>query len=159
MEPTVSARVAAFNELKEDSEAGRERRKQLQEALRLINREEHGLGIEMNQRYKSTAVHHDDQGPTPVFDTDPLEYYHPTTYPGARVPHVWLSRSIPSKAVSTIDLAGKGQFVLFTGIGGDGWKAAAQQVQKQLNVRIEVHQIGFRQEWEDRYGDWSKIRG
>jgi hypothetical protein len=112
----------------------------------------------MNQRYKSTAVFSSDQGSMPVFDSDPLEYYHPTTYPGARLPHAWLSRSRPSNAISTIDLAGKGRFALFTGIGGDGWKIAAAKVQKALGVPIVVHQIGFRQEWEDRYLDWAKLR-
>ncbi|KIW92098.1 uncharacterized protein Z519_07082 [Cladophialophora bantiana CBS 173.52] len=158
MEPTVAARVEAFNILKEDSERGRKRRADLQAALRLINREEHGLGIEMNQRYTSSAVHKSDQGPQPTFDSDPLEHYHPTTYPGARVPHVWLSRTVPSKAISTYDLAGKAHFTLFTGIGGDGWRAAAKKVSSELGVPFEVYSIGFRQEYEDRYLDWAKIR-
>jgi hypothetical protein len=158
-EPTIETRMAAFNELKEDSDAGRKRRNALKDALRKINREEHGLGIEMNQRYNSSAVFHADQGPRPVFDTDPLEHYHATTYPGARLPHVWLSETVPSKAISTIDLAGKGSFVLFTGIGGQGWKAAAKKVQKTLQVPLKAYSIGFRQDMEDRYLDWNKIRG
>ena len=154
----MAARVEAFNILKEDSERGRNRRADLQDALRLINREEHGLGIEMNQRYTSTAVHKADQGPQPAFAKDPLEHYHPTTYPGARVPHVWLSRTVPSKAISTYDLAGKGHFTLFTGIGGEDWRGAAEKVGKDLGVPLEVYSIGFRQEYEDRYLDWAKIR-
>ena len=158
LEPTVAARVEAFNILKEDSERGRERRKDLQDALRRIGREEHGLGIEMNQRYASTAVHKADQGAMPTFTTDPLEHYHPTTYPGARLPHVWLSRAVPSKQISTLDLAGKGKFALFTGIGGDGWRLAAKKVTAELGVPIAVYSIGFRQEFEDRYLDWMKVR-
>jgi hypothetical protein len=158
LEPTVAARMEAFDILKEDSERGRQRRGELQATLKLINREEHGLGIEMNQRYTSTAVYKYDQGNMPIFTTDPLEHYHPTTYPGARLPHVWLSRTIPSKPVSTIDLAGKGRFALFTGIGGQGWKTAADEVSLQLGVPIVVYSIGFRQEYEDQYLDWTKIR-
>jgi hypothetical protein len=94
-----------------------------------------------------------------VFDTDPLEHYHPTTYPGSRLPHVWLSKSVPSEAVSTVDLAGKGKFALFTGIGGDGWKAAVQEISKNMKIPIAAHQIGFRQEWEDRYMRWRQLRG
>jgi hypothetical protein len=130
----------------------------MQDALKLINREEHGLGIEMNQRYDSTAVHKSDQGPMPEFATDPLEYYHATTYPGARVPHVWLSLTIPTKPVSTYDLAGKGRFTLFTGIGGQGWKTAVKQVSKKFSLPIAAYSIGFRQEYEDQYLDWAKIR-
>lgn len=158
LEPSVAARVEAFNVLKEDSDRGRERRGELQEALRLINREEHGLGIEMNQRYTSTAVHKSDQGDMPAFATDPLEHYHPTTFPGARLPHAWLSRTVPCKPISTLDLAGKGTFALFTGIGGEGWRAAAKNVASELGVPISVYSIGFRQEYEDQYLDWSKIR-
>lgn len=159
MEPTVAARMKHFNVLKEDSEAGRARRQELADGLRLINREEHGLGIEMNQRYTSTGVYKSDQGATPTFATDPLEFYHPTTYPGARLPHVWLTRTIPEKPVSTLDLAGKGKFALFTGIGGQGWRDAAEQVSAKLGAPISVHSIGFRQEWEDQYLEWAKIRG
>jgi len=150
--------MEAFNTLKEDSERGQQRRRDLQDALRLINREEHGLGIEMNQRYDSTAVYKSDQGAMPEFATDPLEHYHPTTYPGARVPHVWLSRTVPSKQISTYDLAGKGRFALLTGIGGQGWKTAVGKVSKELGVPIAAYSIGFRQEYEDRYLDWAKIR-
>ncbi len=150
--------MEAFNILKEDSERGRKRREELQACLKLINREEHGLGIEMNQRYTSTAVYKSDQGAMPTFSTDPLEYYHATTYPGARLPHVWLSHTIPSKAVSTIDLAGKARFSLFTGIGGQGWKDAAERISAELGVPIAAYSIGFRQDYEDRYLDWAKVR-
>jgi len=158
MEPTVEARMSAFSELSENSERGQERRKNLQTALKRIDREEHGLGIEMNQRYDSTAIHRSDQGAMPVFESDALEHYHPTTYPGARLPHAWLSKSVPTKAISTIDLAGKGRFALFTGIGGDGWKLATQKIQAQLGIPIVAYKIGYRCEWEDRYFDWAKLR-
>ncbi|GAM86928.1 hypothetical protein ANO11243_049490 [Dothideomycetidae sp. 11243] len=157
-EATIEARLATVAQISEPSERGREKRAVIEDALKKINREEHGLGIEMNQRYSSSAVVVEEGDKSPTFDSDALEYYHPNTFPGSRLPHVWLSRSIPSKAVSTIDLAGKARFALFTGIGGDGWRVAAQKAQKLLSVPIGVHQIGFRQEWEDRYLQWSKLR-
>ena len=126
LESDIASRVAAHNELSEDSEKGRSRRAMLANALKELDREEHGLGIEMNQRYTSSAVFKSDQGKMPTFDTDDLVYYHPTTYPGARVPHVWLTHKVPGKHFSTIDIAGKGRFTLFTGIGGEGWKAACE---------------------------------
>ncbi|KAK4556988.1 hypothetical protein LTR86_005969 [Recurvomyces mirabilis] len=159
MEETPDARVAAFNQLSEDSDRGQQRRAALQEALRLIHREEQGLGIEMNQRYQSSAVLTVANDRCPTFNTDTLEHYHPTTFPGARLPHVWLSKSVPSKAISTIDLAGHGRFTLFTGIGGVGWKSAVQMIQHKLQIPIVAYQIGFRQEWEDRYMRWEQLRG
>lgn len=160
LEPTVAARTESFDVLKEDSDAGRERRQALQDALQLLDREEHGLGIEMNQRYDSTAVYKSDQKDMPpLFTTDPLEHYHPTTFPGARLPHVWLSRTIPSKPISTIDLAGKGRFALFTGIGGQAWRTTTAKLSSDLGIPITTYSIGFRQEYEDRYMDWVKMRG
>lgn len=158
-EPTAEDGRKALDALQEDSAKGRQCRVELQDALRLIDREEHGLGIEMNQRYRSKAVYLDDEeADAPPFDKDPLEHYHPTTYPGSRLPHAWLSRAVPSKAISTIDLAGKGGFTLLTGTGGNGWREAARAVTDVLGVPIAVCQIGFRQEYEDRYWDWAKLR-
>ena len=107
--PTISERNAAVNELKSDSESGHERRGMLKDGLEALHAEEHGLGIEMNQRYSSSAVWQKGVGEIQTFSTDARRYYHPTTKPGARLPHVWLNTAIPSKRISTIDLAGKGK--------------------------------------------------
>lgn len=159
LEPDLERRKAICRELEEDSPAGQRRRADLQTALSRINREEHGLGIEMNQRYKSSAVYHLDQGSAPSFDTDELEHYHPTTYPGARLPHVWLQKAVPSNRISTYDLAGKGRFTLFTGIGGSEWKKVADAVSAELEIPFATYSIGYRQDYNDTYLDWSKIRG
>ena len=90
----------------------------LKASLEALHTEKHGLGIEMNQRYSSSAVWDKDVGEEPIFSTDPKQYYHATTYPGARLPHVWLNSAIPSRKISTTDLAGKSNFLLLTGIGG-----------------------------------------
>lgn len=114
----------------------------------------------MNQRYTSTAIHVADRGDMPAFDRDPLEHYHATTWPGARLPHVWLCETVmPSKLISTIDLAGKGRFVLFTGIGGEGWKTAAATVTSNLGVPVDAYSIGYSQDYRDVYLDWTRIRG
>lgn len=151
--------MAAHNQLYADSPQGHARREELSKALRAIDREEHGLGIEMNQRYTSSAVYQKDQGLMPEFPRDPLAHYHPTTYPGARLPHAWLGGHVPSKYISTLDLAGKGRFALFTGIGGKFWKAAAEAVSGQLKVPIAAYSIGYGQDYKDVYLDWDGIKG
>ena len=151
--------MKAHSELYADSVEGRTRRENLSKALRAIDREEHGLGIEMNQRYRSSAVYHADQDATPEFTRDPLEHYHPTTYPGSRLPHAWLGNHTPSKYISTIDLAGKGRFALFTGIGGRHWKTAAETVSSELGISIKAYSIGYGQEFKDVYLDWEAHRG
>jgi 2-polyprenyl-6-methoxyphenol hydroxylase-like FAD-dependent oxidoreductase len=159
-EPTPAARMEKIHELKANTPKGRQRREDLQAALKRIHREEQGLGIEMNQHYTSNAVYKSDQGPMPTFETDDLEYYHATTYPGARVPHVWLyPGAVPCKKVSTYDLAGNAKFALFTGIGGEGWKTAAKQVSDELGVPIVAYSIGYGQDYKDIYLDWANIRG
>lgn len=150
--------MKAHAEIYADSPEGSARRAKLSKALQAIDREEHGLGIEMNQRYISSAVYQTDQGEMPPFNKDPLEHYHPTTYPGARLPHVWLGDHIPSKKISTIDLAGKGQFTLFTGIGGQPWKLAAETISSEIGVPVKVYSIGYGQDYKDIYLDWERIR-
>ena len=46
-------------------------------------------GVEMNQRYRSNAIVTDGI-PEPEFTKDAELHYQPTTWPGARLPHVWL---------------------------------------------------------------------
>lgn len=155
----MEARMKAHSEIYANSPEGRTRRANLSKALRAIDREEHGLGIEMNQRYRSSAVYQEDQGEVPAFTKDPLQHYHPTTYPGARLPHAWLGNHVPSKYISTIDLAGRGNFVLFTGIGGEKWKSAAEKVSSDFGIPIKTYSIGYGQDYKDVYLDWENIRG
>ncbi len=75
-----------------------------------------------------------DGSPEPSFSRDAELYYHPTTWPGARLPHCWLGKD--GRKVSTHDLAGKGRFALLTGISGQAWVGAAQQVAAQLGIEI-----------------------
>jgi len=71
---------------------------------------------------------------------------------------VWLNTAVPSGLKTTIDLAGKGGFTLFTGIGGDAWKPAAGKISEELGVPIRVYSIGFGQDFEDPYFDWMRVR-
>jgi 2,4-dichlorophenol 6-monooxygenase len=59
---------------------------------------------------------------------------------------------------STLDLTGKGQFTLITGIGGEAWIAAADALSKSLNLPIRTVKIGPRCAIEDHSGDWARAR-
>ncbi|KAF2266956.1 hypothetical protein CC78DRAFT_490816 [Lojkania enalia] len=156
-------RLATIRALKENSPKGREARKNLKEKVDDMQHETHALGIEMGQTYVSRAVYSSDElGPYKSEGKeaeDPQLFYTPSTYPGRRLPHVWLNTPIPGNMVSTLDVAGKGGFSLFTGIGGDGWKAAAEGVSKELGMEIKSVSIGPGQDWEDAYLDWVDKRG
>jgi 2,4-dichlorophenol 6-monooxygenase len=113
-------------------------------------------GVEMNQRYTSGAVIQAGQKP-PAPNEDMELYYQATTYPGARLPHVWLFDKAGKKH-STLDLTGRGQFTLLTGIGGEAWEAAASALSGELGLPIRVVKIGPRCGVEDHTGDWARAR-
>ncbi len=112
-------------------------------------------GVEMNQRYKSDAIVTDGQM-EPEFELDAELHYQPTTWPGARIPHVWVSDHDSGAQLSTLDLSGNGQFTVFTGIGGEAWCEAAEKVSKKLGIPIRCHVIGPRQKYVDHTGDWAR---
>jgi 2,4-dichlorophenol 6-monooxygenase len=150
---------ASMEARKEDTPEAREQREKLREAIQLKNYEFNTHGVELNQRYRSAAVVSDGT-PEPAYDRDPELYYHPTTWPGARLPHCWLGKDWlghKEQKVSTLDLAGKGRFTLFTGIGGEAWKEAAAEVGARTGVEIACFVIGPGREVLDLYDDWARL--
>lgn len=129
-------------------------RQQLREAIEFKDYEFNAHGVELNHRYRSAAVVADDM-PDAGYDRDPELYYHPTTEPGARIPHAWLARD--TYRVSTVDLGGDGRFTLYTGIGGEGWVEAAWTVSDTLGVDIATVVVGPGCDYQDPYGDWAKL--
>lgn len=156
-------RLAGIKELRSNSKEGKERRKLLKERLEDMQHETHALGIEMNQLYISPAIYtHDEPEPYTPSDREALDsvlYHHPSTYPGRRLPHVWLNTVIPGPLVSTLDVAGKGRFTLFMGIGGEAWRKAAVAVGRKTGLEIKVVGVGRGLDWEDIYLDWEGKRG
>ena len=114
-------------------------------------------GVEMNQRYKSEAVETDGQM-EPAFEMDAELHYQPTTWPGARIPHVWVYHHDSGEKISTLDLCGRGRFTLLTGIGGEAWAQAAREIGQEFGLDITVHIIGPRQTYVDHSGDWARAR-
>ena len=164
MSPDVKERKASLAELLAGStRAGRERRTKFRDGIEYSAHEFHALGIEMNQHYVSEAIFVADEPKSFSFSgkaaEDSVLYHTPSTYPGCRLPHAWLNTATPTKPTSTIDVAGHGRWTLLTGVGGEGWKDASRTVSKSLEVEIHAASIGFRQDWEDVYFTWEKVRG
>ena len=130
-------------------------RARLRKALELKDYEFNAHGVELGQRYRSRAVVGDGT-PEPEYTRDPELYYHPTTWPGARLPHCWIGKD--GHRVSTHDLAGKGRFALLTGITGSPWSEAAQKVGAELGLDIAAYVIGPGREYTDLYDDWARLR-
>ncbi len=136
-------------------EAGEAQREALRQAIAFKKYEFDAHGVEMNQRYKSAAIVADGQ-PEPSFTRDAELHYQPTTWPGARLPHVWVFDHDTGAQVSALDLCGNGRFTLLTGIGGEAWCDAASQVGASLGLDITCHVVGPRQKYVDHVGDWAR---
>ncbi|CAD6448872.1 7b47a3f9-9fe4-4e3e-b8f1-d79bb70e73c3 [Sclerotinia trifoliorum] len=158
IDPSAEIRRKHFAELQEATPEGVARRARFQAAIETTAHEYHGVGIEMNQRYESSAIFASDEKPRPSLPRDPILEHEITTYPGNRLPHAWLNTKVPGKRFSTIDLAGHGKFSLFTGIGGEKWRNSAMKAAETLGIEISVHSIGWRQDYEDVYFDWARRR-
>lgn len=144
-----------LRELFSDTEVGRSRREQLDAAVRLQNYQFNTLGVELGQRYRSSAVIDDGTDfPSPV--RDPELYYQPTTHPGARLPHAWLEHR--TQTVSTLDLTGHGRLSLLVGPGGHPWHDAADKVAAEFGVEIAVSTVGTRCDYDDVLGEWTALR-
>lgn len=149
MQANMDARSRATPEAEAQREA-------IRKAIAFKKYEFDAHGVEMNQRYRSRAVVTDGQ-PEPPFTRDPELHYEPTTWPGARLPHVWVFDR-EGRQHSTLDLCGKGRFTLFTGIGGEPWGEAAAVVGPEFGLDIVVRVIGPRRPIEDHTGDWARAR-
>ena len=129
-------------------------REALRKAIAFKNYEFDCHGIEMNQRYYSSAIVNDGQK-QPAFEKDKDLHYAPTTWPGARIPHIWVFDK-QGKQHSTLDITGKGHFTILTGIGGEAWVEAAKVLAKKLKIEIKTRVIGPRRDFEDHTGDWAR---
>jgi hypothetical protein len=121
LEDDLKERKRILTTFNSTNECARRKRQEWQKAFEQTKTEFHGLGIEMNQRYASSAVFiAEEKGATPM-PPDPISLYQMTTFPGRRLPHAWLNTRQVGKPISTIDLAGHGRFCLLTEPGGDNW--------------------------------------
>lgn len=145
----IKANMDARCDVGRDAEAQRDA---LRKAIAFKNYEFDAHGVEMNQRYVSEAIVTDGQA-EPAFERDAELHYQPTTWPGARLPHVWVFHGETGEQISTLDLCGGGTFALLTGIGGEAWLEAA----KALDIPVRTHVIGPRQTYVDHTGDWARM--
>ncbi|MCB1449230.1 MAG: FAD-dependent monooxygenase [Nitratireductor sp.] len=136
--------------------AAERQREALRKAIEFKKYEFDAHGVEMNQRYKSSAAVTDGQM-EPALELDAELHYQPTTWPGARVPHAWVFDQSGNRH-STIDITGKGRFTLLTGIAGARWVEAVDAATKALGLDIVCHVIGPRRALVDHHGEWARAR-
>src|SRR3954454_8940854 len=128
-------------------------RSRLYEALELKNTEFNAQGIELNQRYASSAVLVDDTVGEEEWPRHPELYLQATTRPGAKLPHAWLVGA-DGRRISTLDVTGKGQLTLLTGIAGSAWKDAAAELELPFLRTVVIGEpVAL-----DPYGYWEQVR-
>jgi 2,4-dichlorophenol 6-monooxygenase len=144
--------AAGLQKLNAPTREGAAVRAALREALMLKNYEFNAQGTEMNQRYVSSAVIAEEEAGQEHFKRDRALYLQATTRPGAKLPHTWLvNRS--GLRVSTLDIAGKGKFSLWTGLSGQAWRGAAESLDAAWLHLVVVGEGDAR----DPYCSWAEL--
>jgi 2,4-dichlorophenol 6-monooxygenase len=134
-------------------------RTELRKTIESMKFEYHAHGVEMNVNYRSAAIVRESDAieHKPVRDTE--LYYEPNTCPGSFLPHAWLGKRTSSPRVSTLDIAGKRRFTLFTGPGGEVWRKAVESATTGLGIDLHAVAIGPYLDYEDLYGRWHRVSG
>jgi len=156
LRPGMSEQDAKANiaELFGASEAGEKRRQALLAGVDLMNYQFNAHGVELGQRYRSTAIASSE--PFPDDQRDSELYFQPDAVPGSHIPHVWVKHE--DTVISTLDVCDYAGFTLIVGVGGEAWAGAAATVSSELGVPVRIARIGLRQDFDDLEGAWIKVR-
>ena len=145
---------ASLEHLFSDAPDAEARRVELEEVVKLQDRRSNAIGLHLGHRYKGSRAIVDDGTPFPEYKQDPVLHYEPTTHPGGYLPHAWVSHQ--GRRVSTLDIVPLGSFGTVCGIRGEQWRQAAQKVAQELGVSLPAYTIGYRCEYDDAFGAWSR---
>ena len=88
-----------------------------------------------------------------ILSLTPSEYV-PTTLPGSRAPHVYLTKN--GKTISTLDLFEK-DFVLLIGSEGEHWRSVASELNKTFPFPLIVYRVAVDGELVDSGNTWHRI--
>ncbi len=146
-------RHANFELFFADTPMGETRRARAAEVFETQRAEFQAHDLEIGFAYTNGALVADGSPPP---TRDPMGgIYVPTTRPGHRLPHAWLTRG--AQKLSTLDLVGRDSgFVLLIGTDGAPWRAAAEAVGKATGVALSVVSIGVGQDYND-LDEWQAL--
>ena len=156
-EQTEAEGWQAYAEVSAPTPVGKSKREALRKAIDLQQFHMCSHGVELGFRYGAGAI-----VPEPdslaIRDSwrDRQLVYEPSTAPGAHLPHAWLEHN--GKAISTLDLAGYGSFLLIVGHEGAPWKLAAEHAASHFHIPLVTAAIGFGLDYLDTTGRWQTLR-
>jgi 2,4-dichlorophenol 6-monooxygenase len=140
---SLDERRAALTALFEDSVMGETRREKFREVINVQRLEFQAHDVEIGFHYETGAIVPDGSEPPP---RDPMGLeYHPTTRPGHRLPHAWLTHG--GEELSTLDLVKPGHFLVLVGAYSEAWREQAARLAETAGLPIEVASIGPRSEY------------
>ncbi|MGB9037763.1 MAG: FAD-dependent monooxygenase [Acinetobacter calcoaceticus] len=145
----VTTQAQLLERVYAETEEAAKIRAELFNALEIKNFEFNAQGVELNQRYISSAVINENA--QEIFEQDKQLYLKETTRPGAKIPHAWIIDQNGQKR-STLDITGKGRYTLVTGLSGRAWHEAALKLELPY---LDVIQIG-KSSYRDVYGNWNR---
>ena len=110
------------------------------------------LGLQLGFTYPPGPGTVLDDGSVPASPEDPARDYLPSTRPGGRLPHAWVTRD--GRRVSTLDLVGPDRWVLIT--SSPAWAAAGTGLVDDL-LPLDVVLVG--RDVLDGAGGWDAVSG
>jgi len=153
----VEANVEAFRALFSDTLVGAALRARAEECIATQRWEFHAHDVELGFSYPEGGALVPDGSVAPPRDPRGSDYV-PTTRPGHRLPHAWLTKD--GTRISTHDLArASGGFVLFIDEAGKPWADALAGLPEDLRSAITVVEIGEGADYRDAEETWSRLAG
>ena len=110
------------------------------------------LGLQLGFTYGAGSGPVLDDGTPPVEVDNPVRTYVPTTRPGGRLPHAWVTRD--GRRVSTLDLVGPDRWLLLT--ASPAWAGAGDRLAAGP-VPLSVVLVG--RDVADGDGRWAAVSG
>jgi 2,4-dichlorophenol 6-monooxygenase len=138
-----------------DTAEGQVLRERVREAIRSKRYAYQALAQELGYCYREGALVAEPEPPR-LASTDPVCDYIPSTRPGRRVPHVWLT--VDGEQVSTVDLPAGGRFVLLTSGDHREWRVAVSAARERYpDVPLDLVALGPGGAADDG-GVWEQFR-
>jgi 2,4-dichlorophenol 6-monooxygenase len=151
-DPTLSRSNLAIH--LSDTDEGQTRRARFKEVMAVQRMEWQAHDLEIGFRYDHGALIPDGTPPPP---RDPMGgTYRPTTRPGHRLPHAWITDDAAS--ISTHDLTGLDRFVMIVTPGDRAWRDAAATAAREFNIDLRCVSIGSGGDYTDTDGSWMRLR-
>ena len=110
------------------------------------------LGLQIGFTYDARSGPVLDDGTPPVEVANPVSDYAPSTRPGGRLPHAWITGD--GRRISTLDLVRPGRWLLVT--SSPAWATAGERL---IGGPMPIDVVLFGRDVQDDDGRWAAVSG